>query len=77
MPEYLTVTESLGRNLILKSLSIVCFLGFLQDFPEGDGLAVQFDFLQTGSPPVGQHEVGLGDVEFLLFLLRFHCLNYD
>ena len=64
--------KSIQRNLHLQSLAVIDLLGFLQDLPEGNGLPVLLDFLQAGSPAVRQHEVGLSDAEFLLFLSRFH-----
>ena len=45
----------------------------MQDLPEGNGLSVLLDLFQPRRTAVGQHEVGFADVEFLLFLLRFHC----
>ena len=62
--------KSIRRNLFLKPLATVYLLGFLQDLPEGNWLPVQLDFLQPCSSAVCQHEVGLGDTESLIILLR-------
>ena len=77
MPEYLTVTESLGRDLLPYLFPVIDLPGFMQDLPEGNGLPVLLNLFQPSRTAVGQHEVGFADVEFLLFLLRFHSPNYD
>ena len=67
------MTESLGRDLLPYLLPVIYLPGFMQDLPEGNGLSVLLDLFQPSRTAVGQHEVGFADVEFLLFLLRFHC----
>ena len=71
------MTASLGRNLLPYLFPVIDLPGFMQDLPEGNGLSVLLDLFQPSRTAVGQHEVGFADVEFLLFLLRFHSPNYD
>lgn len=69
----MTVTESLGRDLLPYLLPVIDLPGFMQDLPEGNGLSVLLDIFQPSRTAVGQHEVGFGNMEFLLFLFWFHC----
>ena len=56
----------------LEAFPVVELLGLVDGLPEGDRPAVLGNLLEPGSPAVGEHEVRLGDPQFLLFLLRFH-----
>ena len=56
----------------LEAFPVVDLLGFMDGLPERDWPAVLGDLFEPGSPAVGEHEVRLGDPQFLLFRLRFH-----
>ena len=56
----------------LQAIPIVNLLGFVDGLPEGHRTSVLGNLLQPGSPAVGEHEVSLGNPQFLEFLPRFH-----
>ena len=59
----------------LQAIPVVDLLGFMNGLPEGDRPTVLGDLFEPGSPAVREHEVRLGDPQFLQFLPRFHDFN--
>ena len=57
---------------LLQAFPVVDLLGFMDGLPKGYRPSVLGDLLEPGRPAVGEHEVRLGDPQFLLFRLRFH-----
>ena len=58
----------------LEAFPVIDLLGLMAGLPEGDRPAMLGNLLEPGRPAVVEHEVRLGDPQFLLFLLRFHHL---
>ena len=54
-----------------QAFPVVDLLGFMDGLPEGHGPAVLGNLLEPGCPAVGEHEICLGDPQFLMFLLLF------
>ena len=49
----------------LQAIPVVDLLGFMDGLPEGDRPTVLGDLFGPGRPAVGEHEVRLGDPQFL------------
>ena len=62
-------------TLGFQALAVVKFFGLMDGMTEGDRPAVLGDLLQPGRAAVGQQEVGLADVQSLLFLLRLQGVD--
>ena len=49
----------------LQAIPVVDLLGFMDGLPEGHWTSVLGALFEPGSPAVGEHEVRLGDPQFL------------
>ena len=56
----------------LEAFPVIDLLGFMDGLPEGDRPAMPGYLFEPCGPAVGEHEVRLGDPQFLLLSLRFH-----
>ena len=56
----------------LQAIPVVDLLGFMDGLAEGYRPTVLGNLFEPCGPAVGEHEVRLGDPQFLLLSLRFH-----
>ena len=58
---------------LFQTFAVIDLFRLLDSRSERNRLPVCGDLFEPSRPAVGEHEISLGDPQFLLFSLRFHC----